>query len=78
LRPSYWHQLAGYQILSEIGGVEGKSSKTGFFSIIPNPEIHRAGVYFARHGILKVWELEPVSPQFTERFKMYARKVMEI
>lgn len=61
----FFYQLMGYAVLHEIGGVEG---------LMPKPPVAKAGVYFARHAYLHVFQLDDVMnradfPEFVRWFK---------
>jgi len=66
----FFHQLMGYVVLHEIGGAGG---------LTPKPPIRRAGIYFARHAHLKLFDLDEVMdpstlPEFIDWFKLRAAK----
>lgn len=66
----FFHELMGYVVLHELGGIGG---------LRPKPPIRRAGIYFARHAYLKLFDLDEVMqrgtlPEFIDWFKVRAAK----
>jgi hypothetical protein len=62
---TYFHQLIGYYVLHEIGGVG---------ELTPKPEIKKVAIYFARYAYLHVLDLEQIVhkqtlPAFIQWFK---------
>jgi len=70
LQLSYFHQVIGYYILHQIGGLG---------ELQPKPEIKRVGIYFSRYAHLHTLDLEGIInedtfPDFVEWFKERAKK----
>ena len=64
-KTTFFHQLMGYVVLHEIGGVG---------DLKPKPPVTKAGIYFARHAYLHVFQLDAVIdrdsfPEFVRWFK---------
>jgi hypothetical protein len=65
---SQFHQLIGYFILNQLGGVNGRKIK-----------INRLGIYFSRYGELVTFPSEHIEndrfPQLVKWFKKTAEKL---
>jgi hypothetical protein len=65
---SQFHQLVGYYLLAQIGGINGDS----------RIEINQLGIYYSRYGELLTFPIAPpLSPRFPELVKWFRNKMRQ-